>query len=177
MKKQTYQLLNVTGSESDIKFFYEREIIHHSERKIDYKFIRALYRSDLYDDLQYYQSKICLDPESESNPYMKILKQKIDGDLKEKLSPEMSFRNPYVHACLDDIKILLHESTCLLVAIDCLTESFPEVWLNYYLKEYENLFFLTNKSTLSLELPYFKRGRVIYYYECFTGNDEEEELE
>lgn len=177
MKKQNYQLLNVTGSESDIKTFCEREIIHHTERNIDYKFIRALYRSIVYDDFYYYQSKICLDPKSENDVYMKILKQKIDSDLNEKLKREETFRNPYVNARLDDIKILMHDSTCMLIAIDCITESFPDEWLNYYFKEYENLSFLTNKSTLSLELPYFKRGRVIYYYECFTGNDEEEELE
>jgi hypothetical protein len=49
--------------------------------------------------------------------------------------------------------------------------------LNYYLKEYDSLSFTTNKSVLTLEMPYFKRGRVISYYEYFDGNMEEEELE
>jgi hypothetical protein len=177
MKKQTFQLLNVTGSESDIKTFCEREIINHTERGIDYTFIRALYKSNLYDNVLYYQSKISLHPESKSDLYMRILKQKNDGDLKENLECERALGNPYVNARLDDIKILIHESTCILIAIDCLTESFPDIWLNYYLKEYENLTFSTNKATLSLELPYFKRCRVISYCEYLDGNMEEEELE
>jgi hypothetical protein len=175
--EKIYRLLNVTGSESDIKTFYEREIINHTERTIDYKFIRALYRSDVYDEVLYYQSKICLDPKSENDVYMKILKQKIDGKLKEKLILEGAYHNQYVNARLDDIKILVNESTCMLIAIDCIIDSFPEVWLNYYLKEYDSLSFTTNKSVLSLEMPYFKRGRVISYYEYFDGNMEEEELE
>lgn len=177
MEKQTYQLLNVTGPESDIKNFYDREIIHHTERNIDYKFIRSLYQSKDNDEFLYYQSKICLDPKSKSDVYMKILKQKIDGDLEEKLKNGMYSINPYVNGSYDDIKILLHESSCILIAIDCMKDTFPEVWLNYYFNEYSKLSFIVNKSTLSLDLPYFKRGRVIYYYECFTGHDEEEELE
>jgi hypothetical protein len=177
MEKQTYQLLNVTGSESDIKTFYEREIINHTERTIDYKFIRSLYKSNECDNFLYYQSKICFDPESKNDIYMMILKQKIDGDLDEKLKNGRPSTNPFVTASFDDIKILLHESTCILIAIDCIKDSFPEVWMNYYLNEYNDLSFIVNKSTLSLNLPYFKRGRIIYFYECFTGNDEEDYLE
>jgi hypothetical protein len=107
MKKKYYPQITISGPESEIRAFIDREIVRMATS--DYPFIKTFTMSRELIDLLNYQCKIFLEPEIENNITSKIEIQLMNGNFDAK--PELNlfvgqFTNKYLNLMYENIKIL-----------------------------------------------------------------------
>ncbi|MCE2705266.1 MAG: hypothetical protein LW624_07330 [Terrimonas sp.] len=86
MEKQFYPQITISGLESEIRAFVDREIVRWI--KSDYQFIKTFTMSRELRELLNYQCKIFLEPVIENNIATKIESQRINGNFEAK--PELN---------------------------------------------------------------------------------------
>ena len=110
MEKQYYPQITLSGPESKIRAFVDREIVRMATS--DYQFIKTFTMSRELIELLNYQCKIFLEPEIENNIATKIEIQRINGNFEAK--PELNlfvgqYTNKYLNLLYENIKILKQE--------------------------------------------------------------------
>ena len=110
MEKQYYPKITISGPESEIRAFVDREIVRMATS--DYQFIKTFTMSRELIELLNYQCKIFLEPEIENNIATKIEIQRINGNFEAK--PELNlfvgqYTNKYLNLLYENIKILKQE--------------------------------------------------------------------
>ena len=86
MEKQYYPKITISGPESEIRAFVDREIVRMATR--DYQFIKTFTMSRELRDLLNYQCKIFNEPEIENEMATKIESQRINGNFEA--NPELN---------------------------------------------------------------------------------------
>ena len=86
MKKNYFPLIEISGPESEIRAFFDREIVRLTTS--DYQFIKTFTMSRELRDLLNYQCKIFNEPEIENEMATKIESQRINGNFEA--NPELN---------------------------------------------------------------------------------------
>ena len=86
MKKNYFPLIEISGPESEIRAFVDREIVRWTTS--DYQFIKTFTMSRELRDFINYQCKIFLEAEIKNNIATKIESQRINGNFEA--NPELN---------------------------------------------------------------------------------------
>ena len=119
MEKQLYPMIEISGPETEIRAFVDRELI--KIENCDHTFIKTFVLSKELREILNYQMKIFLEPEIENDLSTKMEKQRIDGNFECK--PEIclfsgEYTNKYLTLKYLDIKIVKTEPTKISFALD-----------------------------------------------------------
>jgi hypothetical protein len=162
MKKKYYPQITISGPESEIRAFIDREIVRMATS--DYQFIKTFTMSRELIDLLNYQCKIFLEPEIENNIATKIEIQRINGNFEAK--PELNlfvgqYTNKYLNLMYENIKILKQEPTEMIIAIGYNSGVLHDVFKNYLLSEYTKVDFKFSEIEIEEGIPRYKSNSII----------------
>jgi hypothetical protein len=162
MEKQYYPQITISGPESEIKAFVDREIVRMAIS--DYQFIKTFTMSRELIELLNYQCKIFLEPETENNITTKIEGQRINGNFEAK--PEINLHlgqstNKYLNLIHENIKILKQEPTEMIIAIGSNSGVLHDVFKNYLLSEYNKVEFKFSEIEIEEGIPRYKSNSII----------------
>ena len=162
MEKQFYPQITISGPESEIRAFVDREIVRMATS--DYQFIKTFTMSRELIELLNYQCKIFLEPEIENNIATKIEIQRINGNFEAK--PELNlfvgqYTNKYLNLMYENIKILKQEPTEMIIAIGSNSGVLHDVFKNYLLSEYTNVEFKFSEIEIEEGIPRYTSNLII----------------
>lgn len=138
MEKQLYPTIEISGPETEIRAFVDRELI--KIKNCDHTFIKTFVLSKELREILNYQMKIFHEPEIENEIATKIEKQRIDGNFECKSEICLftgEYSNKYLTLKYINIKVLKIEATEMSFAIDFPgANKLSDVWINYLECEY-----------------------------------------
>jgi len=141
MEKQFYPQIVISGPESEIRAFVDREMMKFEKGYDDFIFIKTYVLSKEMREILNYQYKIFIEPELENEIATKIEKQRITGNFEAKTDFHLSsgiYTNKFLTLRYENIKILHMETNLMSFAVDCVDGKLSDVWINYLKSEYGN---------------------------------------
>ena len=170
MEKQYYPQITISGPESEIRAFVDREMMKFENSDDDFIFIKTYVISKEIREILNYQCKIFNEPEIENEMATKIEKQRITGNFEDKkyfyVFPGV-YINKFLELIYQNIKILFMEPDLLSFAVDCGDGKLPDVWINYLKSEYSNIEFNFSITKCKHSIIRYKSSNIVshgYYY-------------
>ncbi len=173
MEKQLYPMIEISGPETEIRAFVDRELI--KIENCDHTFIKTFVLSKELREILNYQMKIFLEPEIENDLSTKMEKQRIDGNFECK--PEIclfsgEYTNKYLTLKYLDIKIVKTEPTKISFALDLPGNiKLSDVWINYLESEYSKIKFNYSSTVIKEGILRYK-SNVICSHGYYVVNSE-----
>jgi len=184
MEKQFYPQITISGPESEIRAFVDREMMKFKNSDDDFIFIKTYSISKEIREILNYQCKIFNEPEIENEMATKIEKQIITGNFEDKkyfhIFPGV-YTNKFLTLIYQNIKILFMEPGLISFAVDCGDGKLPDVWINYLKSEYSDIEFRFTVTKVKHNIIRYKSNLIIshgyYYYNSELIAEFEEGLE
>jgi hypothetical protein len=170
MKKQFYPQITISGPESEIRAFVDREMMKFENSNDDFILIKTYVLSKEMKEILNYQCKIFNEPETENKITAKIEKQRVTGNFEDKTDFHLSsgiYTNKFLTLIYENIKILDMETNLISFAVDCAYHKIEDVWINYLKSEYGNIQFSFNTTKDKHNIIRYKSNLIIshgYYY-------------
>jgi hypothetical protein len=170
MEKQYYPQITISGPESEIRAFVDREMMKFEKGYDDFIFIKTYVLSKEMREFLNYQCKIFIEPELENEMATKIEKQRIAGNFEAKTDFHLSsgvYTNKFLTLIYENIKILHIEKNSMSFAVDCVNGKLNDIWINYLKSEYGNIQFTFNTTKVKHNIIRYESNLIIshgYYY-------------